>query len=189
MTMRNVLISTLSAIFIVGCGSKPPAETHSYLLRPVSTHTSEAAAPKIGLGGIAIAPYLDHKGIVLETQHGEIHTARHNTWAEPLDYSIRRYLQVALSNEIQQPIAARAALFDGLDHVLYLSINQLHGSESGYVRLVAAWGTRPGGGGAVTNEHEFSATERMQSDGYSELVKAHGRLLDALAADIAARIQ
>ena len=48
---------------------------------------------------VAVAPYLDQKGLVLETGKSEIRVAKHHRWAEPLDESLGRYLQVSIANQ------------------------------------------------------------------------------------------
>lgn len=184
----KVCVSILLSGLLLACSSQP-IETHQYLLRPQATTAQSLAQPTIGMGTVDIAPYLDHKGIALEVAPGEIKTANHHRWAESLDFAIRRYLQVAISNASGQNIAGSTRSLDGNEtREINVLVYQLHSSASGSVKLVAEWQIRDLKSGSVEVRRNFSSAETLQGDGYGEVVRAHQALLDALARAITAGI-
>ena len=72
---------------------------------------------------------------------------------------------------------------DNEEATVTLRINQLHGTESGQVRLVADWKVDRGDQGSAL--YSFDESTRQLADGYPALVDAHAALLDDLAAAIA----
>ncbi len=186
--MKSREIILLSAILLcAACSATPPAETRDYLLRPPTSAGLAGAETTIGLGNIEVAPYLDQEGIVLETSPGEMTTAKHNRWADPLDYAIRRYLQVAIATASGQSVAGTVT--GGVRTRIKILVHQFHGNASGSVKLVAEWNIQNAGSGDVLSRQQFSGNETLRGDGYAELVRAHAALLDRFAASIAASIQ
>jgi uncharacterized lipoprotein YmbA len=181
----SILLFTLT--FCVGCASSPP-ESFDYLLRPQISSADYAAKPTIALDKIEVAPYLDRKGIVLETSPGQVDTAKHHRWADPLNFSIRRYLQVALTQETAQNIASTFEPNSDVETRVDVFVHQLHGSVTGTVKLVAEWQIRSTDSGEVTASGQFSAAETIAGDGYGEVVQAHAKLLDQLASSISAKL-
>ena len=183
---------TLFLIFLLtvcaGCSSSPPPESHEYLLRPQVSSATYASESVVALGRIEIAPYLDKQGIVLETSAGQIDTATHNRWAEPLDFAIRRYLQVSLSQDTGQNIASTFESSSETKTQVDVYVHQLHGSVTGTVKIVAEWQIRDADSGDVIAAGQYAATETIAGDGYGEIVKAHSTLLDQLASAIASEL-
>ena len=151
--------------------------------------TGFQTAPSIALGKIELARYLRHEGISIETNAGEVRNAKHNLWAESLTYSVRRYLQVQLRQALDAPVALRAAASAEVPHTVDVVIHQMHGTESGRIKIVASWQVRNADSVEASIETEFVATEKLTADGYPELVRGHKLLLDALAREIAAAIR
>ena len=180
-----ILLLTICA----GCSSSPLPESHDYLLRPqVNTSKYENEAV-IALDRVEIAPYLDEQGIVLETAAGQIDTATHNRWAEPLDFAIRRYLQVSISQDMSQNIASIIEPSSKTRTRIDVYVHQLHGSVTGTVKIVAEWQIRETESGNVIAAGQYANNETIAGDGYGEIVMAHSRLLDQLASSIASELQ
>ena len=186
-TCESILLSVI--LLCAGCSSPPPTETSDYLLRPQTTTDHADAEPTIGLGKIEVAPYLDQEGIVLETRPGELNTAKHNRWAEPLDFAIRRYLQVTIAAASGQNVAGSFTARDGVQTQIEVFVHQFHGTVSGNVKLVAEWQIESVDSGELLTRRQFSGNETLRGDGYAELVRAHAALLDRLAASIADDIE
>jgi uncharacterized lipoprotein YmbA len=137
----------------------------------------------VQLKPVAIPPYLDRSGMVLQMGASEIRVAKHHRWAEPLDDSIGRYLQVGIANEARVSVETAPLTSAGEHDVVTVRINRLHGTETGQVRLVADWGVRPTRG--ESKLYSFDRTVTQTASGYPALVDAHAELLDELAAAIA----
>ena len=184
-TCLSILLITLT--ISVGCASSSP-QSFDYLLRPQISSPENDAKPKIALDKIEVAPYLDRKGIVLETSPGQVDTAQHHRWADPLDFSIRRYLQVALAQETGQNIASTFESTSDAETQIDVFIHQLHGSVTGTVKIVAEWQIRSTDSGEVTASDQYSGAETITGDGYGEVVQAHAELLDQLAKSISTKL-
>lgn len=186
--MKSVaLIVTLSLAMLSACGSQP-VEKRKYTLHPAALEAATPAAPTIELGRIDLAPYLSHEGIVVETADGEVINAKHNLWAEPLSYSIRRYLQVQVQQLTGEPVSTHSTRPGDVAYTIDVLIHQLHGTESGIVMMVATWRIGNSNTDEAAIEHEFVATEKLTADGYPALVQGHKLLLNALAKEIATGI-
>jgi uncharacterized lipoprotein YmbA len=181
-------ILLFALIACAGCASSQPEQKTEYLLRPQTTSVRDSAQPTIGLGRVEVAPYLDHEGIALETRPGEINIAEHHQWADPLNFAIRRYLQIAIGQAADLNIAGSLATDDGVETKIDVLVHQLHGSVSGRVVLVAEWQIQNHETEDVLAYRQFSATDTVGGDGYGEVVRAHAALLDELAESIASEI-
>lgn len=168
---------------LAGCAGSPPVEDHDYLLRPQQLTVLSGGRSIVALERVSIAPYLDQKGIVLQTGRSEIEVARHHRWAEPLDEAVERYLQVSIANQGEVAVESAPMTTVEEDARLSVRINQLHGTETGQVRLVADWKVEQDD--ADPKLYSFDESVRQATDGYPALVDAHAALLDELSGAIA----
>ncbi len=169
-------------LLLGGCASAPP-ELHEYLLRPESLEVVSENRPAVVLKSVAVAPYLDQQGIVLQTSSVEIRVARHHLWAEPLAGAIGRYLQVALGNRTDRRVEMTSLTTGSNSSAVAVLINRFHGDAGGEVRLVAQW--RLESEQAEPMLFTFDEQARQTADGYDSLVAAHATLLDRLAGAMA----
>jgi uncharacterized lipoprotein YmbA len=177
--MRVLVVGFL--LVLLGCSSTQP-ERQSYLLRPdVPAGTvSQGGAQVVSLGPIVVAEYLVQRGIVMETEPGEIAAARYHEWAEPLADSLGYLLEADLSTALRLPVVR-----DQPEWVLRVDIriDELHGTSTGEAKLVARWTlTQPDG---VQLGYQYSTSEAIARDGYGGLVEAERETLRALAGEIA----
>ena len=168
-------------LLVTACGSQP-LEQREYLLRPAAHVVPSSSGDVVRLAGVRIAPYLDRKGIVLQTGTMEIHTGRQHRWAEPLDEAIARYLQVAIGSHAGVTVEMTPLTTPGDYPEIEVRIHQLHGSATGDVRLSAEWTLSSAGTHGI---HAFDGSVRQEEDGYPALVQAHAALLDEFARAIA----
>jgi uncharacterized lipoprotein YmbA len=187
--MKGIALIVCFSVLLLSACSSQPVEKRKYTLHPVTQDTEYQTAPSVALGRIELAPYLRHEGILIETNAGEVRNAKHNLWAESLDYSVRRYLQVQLRQALDAPVALHASATVEVPHTIDVLIHEMHGTESGTIKIVAAWQVRNAGSAEVPIQTEFVATEKLTVDGYPALVRGHKLLLDALARDIAEKAQ
>lgn len=187
--MRTLIFSSILVCLVFsGCSNKP-VPSSEYLLRPHQANTdTSGASTSIVLGNVGVPPYLDQRGIVLETAPSEINAARNHRWAEPLTYSVQRYLQVAIGQAANLDIGGQLTPKGDVEKQINVVIHQLHASVSGNVRLVAEWRILDSRKGEVLAHKDFSASETLDVDGYPAVVRAHEELLNRLAAAIAAEL-
>jgi uncharacterized lipoprotein YmbA len=173
--MRVLVVGFL--LVLLGCSSTPP-ERQSYLLRP--DVPAGTVSQVVSLGPIVIAEYLVQRGIVVETEPGEIAAARYHEWAEPLADSLGYLLKADLATALRMPVVRNQP-----EWILRVDvrIDELHGTSTGEARLVAQWTlTQPDG---VQLSYQYSTTEPLARDGYGGLVEAERETLRALAGEIA----
>lgn len=179
----RLMLSLLLAGLLAGCAGSPPVQDHDYLLRPQKLMVSSGSRSVVQLKPVAVAPYLDQRGVVLQTGDSEIRVAKHHRWAEPLDEAVGRYLQVGIANQGEVAVESVPLTTANPAVTVTVRINQLHGTEVGSVRLVADWKLDRAEQEPVL--YSFDESVRQAADGYPALVAAHAELLDALSAAIA----
>jgi len=181
---KIVSLSLCSAL--LSCTATTPNRVQ-YLLRtqPASGTVRVESPVQVGLGNVAIAPYLRQPGLVLATEVGKVRAAASPLWAEPLDSGLRSYLRAEVSRQLGYEISA--ARVDRLqwDYTIDVYVDRLHGTMAGTALLDASYRLTPREGGATAVEYRFSKTVGLPREGYSGLVEAETALLGELATAIA----
>ena len=136
------------------------------------------------MGNVVIASYIDQQGLLMETTDGEIRTARHHLWAEPVYEAVRNQLMVDIAKAKGEDILPAA--LGNTPIVLDIRLDQMHGTNTGTARLVAYWWLRRGK--EVLSAYQFAEEQTLAADGYTALVAAEEALLYQLAAKIAATL-
>lgn len=180
------LIATLALAALLAACSSQVTEPSYYLLRGDVAMDSRPLAPAmdIGLGTVALAPYIDQQGLLLETTSGQIRPARQHLWAEPVYEGVRIFLLQEISHASGRDLLP---LPSGSDATLInVRIDQMHGTADGEAVLVAYWWTSRDG--KAQTGYKFAETRALAEDGYPELARAQKALLTDLARDIAATV-
>ncbi len=182
-------LGLMALILIAGCAGQV-AERNQYLLR--STHdtksTTSDAPPRLEIGNLSVAPYIDQPGLVIANADGSIRVARNHLWAEPLRSSVRSFLASEISAALGEPVRRHSDGAARTELEISARIDQLHGTENGSVLLVASWTVIDISNRAVLVERGFTDTQPLTTDGYAALVDAESALLERLAAAIAGSI-
>jgi uncharacterized lipoprotein YmbA len=174
------------AVLLVACGGSAPVRTQ-YLLRAERLpQAARAAGPaRIGLGQVAVAPYLDQPGIVVETGAREGRPAQNHRWAEPLSDGRRLYLWSALASALGEDVGLNPADRNRWDYVVDVFVERFHGTASGEAVLVAVFRVEPRAAAEQGTEHPFTGSLALAREGYDALVDAEvalaGQLADAIA--------
>ena len=174
--------SLLLVVLLTGCAGKA-IEPSYYLIRSDNDLQSRALNPSkdFSMGSVVIASYIDQPGLLIETAEGEIRSARHNLWAEPVYEGVRNQLVVEIAQAKGEDI-----LPVGLGNtavVIDIRLDQLHGTNKGTAKLVAYWWLRRGQ--EVVAAYVFAEEQALVTDGYAALVAAEKALLSQLAKNIA----
>lgn len=183
--MKKVASLLVVLALLSGCGGQP-IEPSYYLMRSSQDLQTRRLEPSqdFSMGNVIIAAYIDQRGLLMETDEGEIRAARHNLWAEPVYEAVRNQLLVDISRAKGEDLLP-AALAD-TSIVLDIRIDQLHGTNDGTARLVAYWWLRRGK--EILSAHVFAEEKPLAVDGYAALVAAEEALLAQLAVKIAATL-
>ena len=180
------LLIPFLVVALSGCAGTTTQTTTSYLLRAGTesgtTHLTGAA--EVGIGTLAIAPYIDRLGLVIAATDGEVSAARHHVWAEPLRDSLRQYLGAAISRISGVAIDWLPTADQNWQQRIDIRIDQLHGSANGEAVLVAYWSVRDIDSGDIISRHSFNDSQAQSNDGYGAMVEAESVLLDRLAESI-----
>ena len=174
--------SLLLVVLLTGCAGKA-IEPSYYLIR--SDHEMETRelnpSKDFSLGSVVIASYIDQPGLLIETTEGEIRSARHNLWAEPVYEGVRNQLVVEIAQAKGEDILPASLAKTAL--VVDIRLDQLHGTNKGTAKLVAYWWLRRGQ--EVVAAYVFAEEQALVADGYTALVAAEKALLTRLAKNIA----
>jgi uncharacterized lipoprotein YmbA len=180
------IVAAVSALLLVCCAGSSPSRTQ-YLLRSEPTEkTGRVEAPiHVGLGRVAVAPYLDRAGLVVETETGQVRAARQHEWAEPLEVGLRSYLRAEISHALGYEVSARPGDRFPWDYRVDVYVDRLHATMGGTAVLEAGYRLtpRPGAGEAV--EYRFSRSAQLPREGYPGVVDAEADLARQLAQAIA----
>jgi uncharacterized lipoprotein YmbA len=178
--IRVVLALGLS--LLAGCAGKPQ-EPNYYLLRSAADVTTRELVPASDffLGKVTIAPYIDQRGLLLQTADGDMRPARQHLWAEPVSDGIRLFLLKEISAGVGEDILPLPTQAETAS--INLRIDQLHGTNDGRARLVVYWWIDRQG--ELVSAHQFAEYEPLAADGYAALADAQRTLLEKLASQIA----
>ena len=186
--MRNAAF--LSVVLLVACAgsSTPPTQ---YLLRaePADRSGRVEAPVRVGLGRVAVAPYLDQSGIVVETEADQVRAAREHQWAEPLGASLRSYLRGEMSAALGYDVSAGRNDPGDWDFAVDVYVDRLHGTMAGTAVLDASYLITPRTGTGDAAAYRFSRSAPLPREGYAGLVDAEADLVRQLAQAIAASLR
>jgi uncharacterized lipoprotein YmbA len=172
-------------LLVLACAGSSPQRT-LYLLRADATEQVDRTetGPRIGLGRVSVAPYLDQPGIVVEMEPGRVQVANEHRWAEPLDAGLRSFLRVEISVALGHPVSAGPRLSEWA-YTVNVFVDQLHGSMDGVAVLDATYRIVPRADTGATAEFHFSSNAPLPRAGYPGLVDAQAELVRELARAIA----
>jgi uncharacterized lipoprotein YmbA len=180
----------LSVVLLVACaGSSPPPTQYLLRAEPAEQSGRVEAPVRIGLGRVAVAPYLDQSGIVVETEAGQVQAAREHQWAEPLGAGLRSYLGAEMSAALGYDVSARPTDLDDWDYTVDVYVDRLHGTMAGTALLDASYRITPRPGAGDAAAYRYSRSASLPREGYPGLVDAEADLARQLAQAIAASLR
>lgn len=177
----------LLAVVLAGCAAAPAPRPAEYLLTPSFAMEQAATVDtrfRAALARVTVAPYLQRHGIVLETAERRLETARNHRWAQPLDESLRRLLQLSIADASGLSVAGDPDSASGPQYLIDVDVHRFHGTADGQVQLAADWQLRRADDGTVAARHHFAEQTTTTAAGYPALVRAHATLAEELAAAI-----
>ena len=194
MNPLNLQQLSMLSFMRMGClGSTPP--TQFYLMPPLTgPDTAPPAAAgwrdrTLGVGPVAVPPYLDRPQIVTRTSRAKLALADLDQWAAPLADTIARVLAEDLSLLIPTD---RVVLHPwprtiDPDYQVTVEVLQFDRGPGNQVILAARWSLLDRDG----KERVLRTSRLSQTAGgadYEATVTAMGRALEALARDMAATL-
>ena len=184
-------LPTLALAGLLGaCSSTPPLQF--YTLGPLAPPPAASAPASTGaslvVGPVSVPATIDRLLIVrLAGSRAEV--AEHHRWAAPLKTEIARRVAADLAR--RSPYARSVAWPQAsiTEPTLSVPIDVQRFEADGFERvtLEAVWTIRQAGRDIASRR--FSATEAIAAPTFEALASAHGRLVDALAQDVATALR
>ena len=187
--------AVLAALMLLsGCAGAPPAPDQRYLLAitGVPDAPPEAAARRLSIAPLRLAPFLRTDGIVMQTGAVTIHQGRDHLWAEDLATQLQRILRQELGHKLRHArvLDDREPAPPGMPlRRLEVEVDGFQGRYDGVAVVAGQWRLRDGAGRLLV-ARQFSVERPLQADGYQALVEslaaAWQSVADAIAPAVAA---
>ena len=177
----------LAVLWLAGCAQ---SGKKFYVLTPAGPAMGGGGVG-IGVGPVTLAEYVDRSNLVIQQAPNELAVAEDHRWAGDLSASIARVTAANLGRQME---TGNVRIYpwqrdDELRYQVTLEIRQLHGGADGYAVIEAAWRAYALPERTLKASRTFVDREAFQEDGYAAMVAAQSRLLERLAADIAAGLR
>lgn len=181
-------LAAVIAALLAGCGSSP-AVRHYTLTTGEAPVAAGAASPSVVVGPISLPEGVDRLQIVQRVAGSRAEPAQGHRWAGSLKAELARRLATSIARErgLTRVVAAPQNSVARPDLTVPVDVLRFDADGFSSVTLEAVWAVRRDG--ADIGSGRFSRSEPVSAQTYEALVEAHGRLADALAADIAAAIR
>ncbi|MBS0347428.1 MAG: membrane integrity-associated transporter subunit PqiC [Proteobacteria bacterium] len=185
--MKPVLASL--ALLLAACGTTPPIQFFG--LGPLAAMDAAPAAPagpSLVVGPVGVPAAIDRLHMVRLVDGVRVEVADGHRWAAPLKTEMARRIasDIARLRGYGRVVAWPQATQAEPDLSLPIDVQRFDAEGFERVTLEAVWTLRKGGKDLVSRR--FVASEAVAAPTHAALAAAHGRLVDALARDIAAAL-
>ncbi len=198
MKLNQLYIITimLAAMGLNGClGTSKPSRFYLLQALPESqTHTtaqSDAQAPSVLIGPIAVPAYLDRTQVVIPGQNHEVRVDEFTRWAEPLPDSFYRILMENLSYLLN---TAKIYSFDqrssvAADFQVMINVTRFDSAKRQGASLTAFWSIVGPDGDTVLVKRKSVLHQGVASDTVDDNIAAQNNLLSQFSREIAEAIR
>ncbi len=167
--LARILVCSVLGLCLGACSSSTP-ETRYYLLtNAMQPPTALERTCPVRIANVTLAPYLQRNNIIVQTAANELVPALQHRWSEPMQAGVARLMQRCINASADASAS------------LTLTIDHLHGGESGVVVLQGQWQIIDGDN---TKTERFDRRTNQSRDGYDALVKAQAQLLTELCQQV-----
>ncbi len=174
----------LACGLLAACGSTPPVRYYSLgAFNPAVS--AVGSGPSVVVGPVGVPASIDRLLIVRQVDGARADVADGHRWAAPLKTEISRRVAVELSRRSGNGRIVSWPQSSIAEPEMNVPIDVQRFDAEGFekVSLEAVWTLRKGGKDLASRR--FVASEKVMEPTWEALALAHGRLVDALAADIA----
>ncbi len=196
--MKRIHTTALTGILVslVACASDP-AQDHYYslVLVPgneapviVADKAENNANPRMIVGPVQLARYLEQPGLPIQTSESQIQSARHHFWAEALDEAIAKVLVQDIGRHMDSVVVERDSgrwTQDGHCRVR-VEFDRFHATNDSRVTASGRYWIHSTTTPAVTKK-EFNIVRTLSADGYAHAVRQLRAILATLALEISER--
>ena len=193
--MRHVpalYLLTLVLSALTGCAATTPSKF--YILSPVTVVAAqqpEAPATAIGVGPVELPKYLDRPQIAVRTGAYELRYSETHRWAEALQDNVTGVLAENLARLVPTDRVTRFpwGRTATIDFQVVVEISRFDADEDGTAVLSANWKLYRVETRESVAEKKTVLNEASRGAGFTEIVAAQSRALDALSREIAAAVR
>lgn len=186
-----VLITILSALSLVACGSSSPA--NFYLLQARTTasvegpETAAAEGISIGIGPLELPEYLDRPQMVTRSGTNSVEIHEFERWAEPLEEGVSRVLTDSLADLLRHKQISIYSWRSQLkaDFRLGLTLTRFEGAADGSITLAGIWALYDTEKREIALRQPFLLSHTAASQRIEDLVDGQSQLLAKLCEEIA----
>jgi uncharacterized lipoprotein YmbA len=184
--MKPVLASL--ALLLAACGTTPPVQFFSLGPQAVADSAPAAAGPSLVVGPVGVPAAIDRLHMVRLVDGVRVEVADGHRWAAPLKTEMARRIasDIARLRGYGRVVAWPQSTLAEPDLSLPIDVQRFDAEGFERVTLEAVWTLRKGGKDLASRR--FVGSEPVAAPTYAALAAAHGRLIDALARDIAAAL-
>lgn len=177
-------LALCAALMLAGCGSSPAPRLYTLAAESLPAGVG-AATPTVVIGPVSLPEAVDRLQIVRRIDGTRAEPADGHRWAGALKSEVARRLAASVAREggLARVVAAPQHSIARPDITVPVDVLRFDAEGFSSVTLDAAWSVRRDGREVASGR--FSRSEPVAAAHYEALVAAHGRLVDALAADIA----
>ena len=146
----------------------------------------------LGIGPINMADYLvERPYLAFQSGPNKMEMSDLHEWSGDLGDNFGRVLGTNLGRRLGTGNIHNYPWNPGskIRYQVTVDINQFHGDNDGDAILEASWRVYALPGSAIVRSHTSTLSCPLEKDGYEALVAAQSKLVDMLAADIAAAIR
>lgn len=177
----------LCASVLAGCGHSPAVRSYTLAPEPAPA-TTGADSPSVVIGPISLPEPVDRLQIVRRVDGVRSEPSDGHRWAGALKNEMARRLASTLARErgLARVAATPQNSIARPDLAVPVDVLRFDADDFASVTLEALWSVRQDGRDIASGH--FSRSEPVAARTHEALVVAHGRLVDALATEIAAAI-
>ncbi|NML25275.1 PqiC family protein [Zoogloea dura] len=178
----------LSACLLAACGTTPAVRYYTLGSEGPAGAAAPASGPSLVVGPVGVPAAIDRLLIVRQVDGVRAEVAEGHRWAAPLKTEIARRVAVELARSTGNGriVAWPQGSIVEPDMTLPIDVQRFEAEGFERVTLEAVWTLRKAGKDLASGR--FAATESVTQPGWDGLAAAHGRLVTALARDVARAI-
>lgn len=187
------ILAVLAATLLVACVSRG-VQIREYVLTAAVGSAADAASARqveIGVGPVALPPYLRRNEIVTRVSTNELRASDNHRWGEDLDLGLARV--VAENLAVQVP-GARVRSFPWRERApaeyrVPIDVETFEREPDGSITLEGRWALLHGGGSDPVVEQRFRIREPAGGSDFAATVGAMSRAAARLSGEIADAIR
>ncbi len=180
----RLILTALTAALLAACAPAPGPV--SYLLDAEARPTGALRGQPIGLREIDLPLYARRAQIAVLGPGGEVTLNEENRWAEEPPRAASRQVARSLAAQLSRPVVVEPWPQGVSPKVrVDIDVDYFIGAPGGDVRLGGQYRLVRAAAPSDAEIRTFEYVERLNTEGFAELVKGHSRALTRLAEEIA----